>query len=59
MPVTHWQSVSVVAPLCVVAGSCATIAMLREAGAPAFLERQGVRGSASRPTERSFLPSAG
>ena len=35
MPVTHWQSVSVAAPLCVVAGSCATIAMLLEAdGAP-------------------------
>jgi thiamine biosynthesis lipoprotein len=42
MPVTHWQSVSVSAPLCVVAGSCATIAMLRGAGAPAFLDAQGV-----------------
>ena len=27
-PVSHWQSVSVLAPLCVVAGSLATIAML-------------------------------
>ncbi len=42
-PVRHWQSISVVSPLCVVAGSCATIAMLLEADAPAFLERQGVQ----------------
>lgn len=42
MPVTHWQSVSVAAPLCVVAGSCATIAMLRGPDAPAFLDAQGV-----------------
>ena len=40
MPVVHWQSVSVVAPLCVVAGSCATIAMLFEERAPAFLDAQ-------------------
>jgi thiamine biosynthesis lipoprotein len=43
MPVTFWQSISVVSPLCVVAGSCATIAMLLEAGASAFLEAQGVQ----------------
>ena len=42
-PVRHWQSVSVVAPLCVVAGSCSTIAMLLEASGEAFLESQGVR----------------
>ncbi|MEP7181122.1 MAG: FAD:protein FMN transferase [Betaproteobacteria bacterium] len=42
MPAAHWQSISVVAPLCVVAGSCATIAMLLEAEAPAFLDAQGV-----------------
>jgi len=42
MPVTHWQSVSVAAPLCVVAGSCATIAMLRGEGAPSFLDAQGL-----------------
>jgi thiamine biosynthesis lipoprotein len=41
MPVGHFQSVSVVAPLCVVAGSCATIAMLREAEGEAFLQAQG------------------
>ena len=37
MPVAHWRSVSVVAPLCVVAGSLATIAMLLEHDAAAFL----------------------
>ena len=42
MPVSHWQSVSVAAPLCVVAGSCATIAMLRGEGATAFLDAQGL-----------------
>ena len=42
-PVTCWQSISVVSPLCVVAGSCATIAMLLEADAPAFLDTQGVQ----------------
>jgi len=40
MPVVHWQSVSVVGPLCVAAGSCATIAMLFEERAPAFLDTQ-------------------
>jgi len=38
-PVTHWQSVSVLAPLAVHAGSCSTIAMLKEADALQFLER--------------------
>jgi FAD:protein FMN transferase len=42
-PVRHWQSVSVVAPLCVVAGSCSTIAMLLEDSGEAFLGAQGVR----------------
>lgn len=41
-PVTNWQSISVLAPLCVVAGSCATIAMLLEGEAEAFLAREGV-----------------
>ena len=43
MPVRHWQSVSVIAPLCVVAGSCSTIAMLLEAGARDFLDAQQVQ----------------
>jgi thiamine biosynthesis lipoprotein len=41
MPVSHWRSISVVAPLCIVAGSLATIAMLLEARAEAFLHAQG------------------
>lgn len=41
-PVGHWQSASVVAPLCIVAGSLATVAMLR-ADAAAFLRGQGCR----------------
>jgi thiamine biosynthesis lipoprotein len=42
-PVSYWQSVSVVAPLAIVAGSCATVAMLLGAAAPAFLDAQAVR----------------
>ena len=42
MPVTAWQAVSVVAPLCVVAGSCSTIAMLQGTRALAFLRGQQV-----------------
>ncbi len=41
-PVSHWQSVSVLSPLCVVAGSLATIAMLLEARAEPFLNDQRV-----------------
>ena len=40
-PVSAWQSISVAAPLAVVAGTCSTIAMLLEARAAAFLESQG------------------
>jgi len=43
MPVTHFQSVSVVAPLAVLAGSYATIAMLLGASARAFLDAQALR----------------
>jgi thiamine biosynthesis lipoprotein len=42
MPVTAWQSVSVVAALCVVAGSCSTIAMLLGKQALPFLRKQQV-----------------
>ncbi|MBS1136021.1 MAG: thiamine biosynthesis protein ApbE, partial [Burkholderiaceae bacterium] len=43
-PVDHWQSVSVVAPLAVAAGACATIAMLHPVDeALAFLQAQEVR----------------
>lgn len=39
-PVAHWQSISIMASLCVVAGSIATIAMLMEAEALEFLRAQ-------------------
>ena len=58
MPVEHWRSVSVVAPLCVVAGSCATIAMLLEARALAFLDSQQVDYLAIDRDGHSFRPSA-
>jgi thiamine biosynthesis lipoprotein len=41
-PVAHWQSMSVAAPLCVVAGSGATVGMLLGDEAPAWLDQQGV-----------------
>jgi thiamine biosynthesis lipoprotein len=37
-PVSHWQSASVAAPLAILAGTYATIAMLLEAQAKAFLD---------------------
>ena len=43
-PVEYWRSVSVVAPLCIAAGACATVAMLNPIEkALTFLEAQGVR----------------
>ena len=41
-PVDHWQSASVVAPVCTLAGTLATLAMLRADG-DAFLRGQGFR----------------
>ncbi len=41
-PVSHLASVSVVADLCVVAGSASTIAMLKEAEGPAWLADMGI-----------------
>lgn len=41
-PVTHWQSMSIVAPICVAAGAVSTIAMLKQAEAPDFLAGQQV-----------------
>ena len=41
-PVSAWQSISVAAPLAIVAGSCSTIAMLMGSGGAAFLEEQNV-----------------
>lgn len=40
-PVSHWRTVSVIAPLTVVAGNCATITMLKQSAGLEFLERTG------------------
>jgi len=42
-PVSHWQSVSVLAANTSTAGALTTIAMLKGADAPAWLDAQGVR----------------
>ncbi|MEX8517154.1 MAG: FAD:protein FMN transferase [Leptothrix sp. (in: b-proteobacteria)] len=42
-PVSHWQSVSVVAPACLAAGALSTIAMLVQGDAASFLDEQGVQ----------------
>lgn len=42
MPVSHWRSVSVLAPLAALAGSVSTIAMLKEADALPFLAASGL-----------------
>lgn len=41
LPVTHWRSVSVLAPLAVAAGSASTIAMLLGGEGPSFLAGSG------------------
>jgi thiamine biosynthesis lipoprotein len=41
-PVSHWQSVSVLAPACLAAGALTTIAMLKQEQALDFLRAQGV-----------------
>ena len=41
-PAQHWQSISVIAPVCVAAGAMATTALLKGPDAIAFLEGQGV-----------------
>jgi thiamine biosynthesis lipoprotein len=61
-PVECWQSISVVAPMCVVAGSCATIAMLLQDDALPFLDAQGLDYlaiAADGTTHRSARAAAG
>ncbi len=41
-PAQHWQSISVIAPVCVAAGAMSTTAMLKGPEALAFLQGQGV-----------------
>ena len=40
-PVNNWQSISVLAPLTIVAGSCSTIAMLKQKEALVYLDKTG------------------
>jgi thiamine biosynthesis lipoprotein len=49
MPAAYWQSVSVVAPLCIVAGSYATVAMLMERDGEAFLQQRSLAYIAVAP----------
>ena len=58
MPVAYWQSVSVVAPLCIVAGSCSTMAMLMEDAGEAFLLQQGLSYIAVAPDGTLRGPAA-
>jgi len=43
MPVRHWRSISVLAPLTALAGSCTTIGMLKEKDALEYLQQTGLR----------------
>lgn len=59
-PVSHWRSVSVVAPLAVFAGACATVAMLKPVDdAIAFLTRNGVRFLGIDATGRRHTDTSG
>jgi len=48
-PVSHWASVTVLAPSCMLAGTLASIAMLREAAAADWLREQDVHALLIRP----------
>jgi thiamine biosynthesis lipoprotein len=54
-PVNGWQSVSVLAPLCITAGSYSTIAMLKGEHATAWLSSQGIRSLAMDSTGELHL----
>ena len=54
MSVDYWQSVSVVAPVAIAAGSYATVAMLMGAGGLAFLEESGLGFLAVDHAGRTF-----
>jgi len=63
MPVSHWRSVSVLAPLAVVAGSHATIAMLLQERGREYLDAAGVAylaiDHAGRIVHHPLFPHAG
>lgn len=58
MPVTYWRTVSVLAPMAVVAGNCSTIAMLKQAEGLGFLERTGMNYLAVDHLGRCFTKGA-
>jgi thiamine biosynthesis lipoprotein len=58
MPVRHWQSVSVAAPVAVAAGGYTTVAMLLGAAAPAYLDATGLPWLAVGPDGRLVAGSA-
>jgi FAD:protein FMN transferase len=49
MPVSHWQTVSVMAPYAVVAGNCTTMAMLAQADGLELLQASGMKYLAVDP----------
>lgn len=53
-PVTAWRSISVLAPLAVAAGSCSTIAMLKQGDAIDFLDQSGFAYLAIDAEGRTF-----
>jgi len=57
-PVNHWQSVSVVAPRAITAGTAATISMLLEATGLEFLQRSGLPFLAVNPQGEIVTHSA-
>jgi FAD:protein FMN transferase len=58
LPASHWQSVSVLAPLALVAGSYSTIAMLMELKALEFLQLSGLPYLAVDQQGRSYQNQA-
>jgi len=57
-PVSHWQSVSVQAASCLVAGSISTLAMLMQAQGLAFLQESGLSFLAIGPTGETLQNAA-
>lgn len=57
-PVTAWRSISVLAPLAVAAGSCSTVAMLKQQAALTFLEQSGMAYLAVDEEGRTYQKNA-
>lgn len=58
-PVSHWQSVSVVAPLCSAAGSATTLALLMQDRGLQYLEREGLPYLAVDAAGQTHLRTSG